>query len=142
MGYKILVADDEIDAVDSISKHLSRSGYEVITANDGLDALNKIREMMPDVVLLDIMMPGMNGFEILKEMRSAKPLTKWQPVIIISSQNEFENLRKGYDLEADFYITKPFNIEKISNAVEMMISLIPLRKMDIEQPEGPEQPEQ
>ena len=142
MGYKILVADDEVDAADSIGKHLSRSGYEVITANDGLDALNKIRETLPDVVLLDIMMPGMNGFEVLKEMRSAKPLVKWQPVIIISSQNEFENLRKGYDLEADFYITKPFSIEKLSHAVETMISLIPLRKLDIEQPEEPEQPEQ
>ena len=142
MGKKILVADDEIDALESVSRHLVRNGHEVITASDGIDALNKIKETEPDVVLLDIMMPGMNGFEILKEMRSIKPLKKWQPVIIISSQNEFENLRKGYDLEADFYITKPSSIEKISNAVETMISLIPLRKLDIEEPPQPEQPEQ
>lgn len=127
MVYKVLIADDEPDALEVMSKHLTTAGYEVITACDGLDALKKITVHDPDVILLDIIMPRMNGFDVLKELRAVKR-PKWQPVIIISSKNEFESLRKSYDLEADFYITKPFSLEKVSNAVLTMISLIPLRK--------------
>lgn len=126
--YKILIADDETDTLETLSKHLSGCGYNVITAVDGQDALEKIKEHNPDVILLDIIMPKINGFDVLKQIRLQPVSEKWQPVIIVSTKDEFESLRKGYDLEADFYLTKPLRLEKISAAIQTMISLIPLRK--------------
>ncbi len=131
VSYKILVADDETECVEAIYSHLSQSGYEIITAFDGAEALEKINKENPDVMILDINMPKMNGFEILAQIRSNPTSEKWQPVIIISTKDEFESLRKGYELEADYYVTKPFNLGKISNAVNTMISLIPLRKTGV-----------
>lgn len=133
MGHKILIADDETEALDAVKKHLEYNGYIVIAANDGLEALEKIKQEEPDIILLDIEMPKLSGFQVLKEVRSSKLIRKWQPVIILSSKKEFDSLRQGYELEADFYITKPFNLAKISNAVETMASLIPLRKIDVQE---------
>ncbi|MEW6009369.1 MAG: response regulator [Candidatus Omnitrophota bacterium] len=127
-NYKILIADDETQCVEAIYSHLSQSGYEIITAFDGAEALEKIKNENPDIIILDINMPKMNGFEVLEQIRSNPPSAKWQPVIIISTKDEFDSLRKGYELEADYYVTKPFNLDKISNAVNIMISLLPLRK--------------
>jgi DNA-binding response OmpR family regulator len=126
--HKILIADDERDSLEAVSAHLTNCGYEVIAANDGQEALDKSSKENPDVIILDIQMPKINGFEVLKQIRSNPPTEKWQPVIILSSKDEFDSFRKGYELEADFYVTKPFNAEKISNAIEILISLIPLRK--------------
>jgi DNA-binding response OmpR family regulator len=70
-------------------------------------------------------MPKRNGFEVLKELRSQERV-KWQPVIILSSQSDFLNIRKGYDLEADYYLTKPFVFSQLIKGIETMISLLPL----------------
>jgi two-component system alkaline phosphatase synthesis response regulator PhoP/two-component system response regulator VicR len=128
MAYKVLIADDDVDSVGAIGTHLISANFDVVTAYNGLEALEKIKTENPDVVLLDILMPKMDGFDVLKEMRTHPPSQKWQPVIIISTQDEFNNIRKGYDLEADFYVTKPFTLEKISQAIQILISLIPIKK--------------
>ncbi len=128
MSYKILIADDEADTLEILSKHLKDADYDVITAGDGEDALAKIKADQPDIILLDILMPKMNGFDVLRQIRANPPSEKWQPVIIISTKDEFESLVKGYDLQADYYITKPFTLDKVSDAVKTMISLIPARK--------------
>ena len=130
MAYKILIADDEADTLEVLNKHLTESGYDVITAGDGQAALKKIRENNPDIILLDVIMPKMNGFEVLKELRNNPASKKWQPVIIISVKDEFDSLRKGYNLEADFYITKPLSLEKVSKAIQTMISLLPVRRTE------------
>lgn len=123
---KILVVDDEKDVVETLGKRLVREGYEVVSAFSGEEALGRIKETNPDIVLLDLMLPKMNGFEVLKEIRE-KHIDKWRPVIIISAKTDFEALKKCYALEADQYLTKPCSIDDILRVIGVMISLIPLR---------------
>ena len=126
MAYKILVVDDEKDIVDSVSVRLQREGYEVAVAYDGEEALLQVKEADPDVLLLDLMMPKLNGFEVLKTLR--EELTdKWRPVIIVSANGALESLKKGYSLEADLYLTKPCSLEMLLKGIKTMLSLIPLR---------------
>lgn len=126
MVYKILVVDDERDAADVIKNRLIREGYKAVTAYDGQEALEKIKEENPDIILLDLMMPKFNGFEVLKELRE-KFKDKWRPVIIVSAQDEIASLEKCYGMEADHYLTKPCDIEHILRGIRIMISLIPAR---------------
>jgi DNA-binding response OmpR family regulator len=126
MGFKILVVDDEPDIVQVVSGRLKREGFEVATAFDGEEALTKFAEFDPDLVLLDLTMPKLNGFEVLKHIRE-KYTDRWRPVIIISAQTELETLRKSYDMEADHYLTKPCAMDVILRGIETMRSLIPLR---------------
>jgi len=127
MVYKILVVDDEKDAVEILKNRLEREGYEVTAVFDGEEALRKVKEDNPDVILLDLILPKLNGFEVLKEIRE-KHTDKWRPVIIISARTELDTIRKGYNLEADHYLTKPCTIDNILRGIKTMISLIPLRK--------------
>ncbi len=129
MMYKILVTDDNTDVVDILKKRLIQEGYEVIVAFDGDEAIIKIKEGKPDVVLLDLMMPKVNGFEVLKELRRLREeeKDKWRPVIIISAKNELEAIMKCYNLQADLYLSKPCSLDDILNAIKRMITLISLR---------------
>ncbi len=125
---KILMADDEPEILQIMAKKIRMEGYEVITASDGLQAWDLIVSDSPDVILLDLTMPGMDGFAVLKKLRETPPSNKWQPVIIISGLNELGDMQKGLSLEADHYITKPCRIDDILRAIRLMISLIPQRK--------------
>jgi two-component system response regulator VicR len=126
MAYKILVVDDEPDILEIMKFKLVKEGYEVVTACDGEDALLKVKEANPDVILLDLMMPKRNGFEVLKEIRE-KFSDKWRPVIIVSANADLEATKKCYSLQADHYLTKPCGFEHILRGIQTMISLIPLR---------------
>jgi DNA-binding response OmpR family regulator len=126
MDFKILVVDDEPDIVQVVSGRLTREGYEVATAFDGEEALAKFAAFDPDLVLLDLTMPKLNGFEVLKQIRE-KYKDRWRPVIIISAQTELDTLRKSYDMEADHYLAKPCGMDVILRGIETMRSLIPLR---------------
>lgn len=74
---------------------------------------------------MDLMMPKQNGFEVLRRVRTHLSVDKWQPVIIVSAKRELEDLREGYALEADHYMTKPCPIEDILKSIRLMVSLIP-----------------
>ncbi len=126
MARKILIVDDEKDIVEILQKKLLKEGYEVVTAFDGQEALVRMAENDPDVVLLDLMLPKLNGFEVLKEIRQ-KFINKWRPVIIISARTERDSIKQCYNLEADLYLNKPCAIKNILQGIETMISLIPLR---------------
>lgn len=126
MAYKILVVDDEADVVEILKKRLLMEGYEVVAAFDGQEALLRVAADNPDVVLLDLMLPKLNGFEVLKEIRQ-KFINKWRPVIIISAKTELDSIKECYDLEADLYLHKPCNIDNILRGIHTMISLISLR---------------
>lgn len=126
MNYKLLLVDDDKEIIDSLGPRLRREGYDVSVAFDGEEALTRVKEHNPDVILLDLMLPKVNGFEVLKDIR-LKHKDKWRPIIIISAQHELEAVKKCYDLEADHYLTKPCSIEKILRGIETMISLIPAR---------------
>lgn len=124
---KILVADDEELVLEIMAKKIASQDYEVVTAKDGQEAWAKIVSELPDIIILDLNMPKMDGWAVLSQLRQNPPTKRWLPVIIVSAQNELESFRKGVDLEADHYLTKPCPIEDILKAIRLMLSLIPQR---------------
>ncbi|MEE8484568.1 MAG: diguanylate cyclase [Nitrospinota bacterium] len=109
---KILVVDDERDLVLNLKATLVSEGYEVLTANDGENALGLAEGHLPDIILLDIMMPGMDGFEVCKRLK-ANPKTENLNVIFLSARDMVYSKIKGLDSGADDYITKPFNHDEL-----------------------------
>lgn len=128
MSLKILMADDELEVLEIMAKKIEDRGHQVITAQDGIVAWEKIQNESPDVILLDLTMPKMDGFEVLKALREHPPCEKWQPVIIVSARGELEDLQKGIAMEAEHYLVKPCSIEDVLKAIELMAKLIPLHK--------------
>lgn len=124
---KILIAEDEGVVLEIMARKIASRGYEVITAKDGQEAWDKIVSDVPDIIILDLIMPKMDGWAVLGRLRQNPPTKRWQPVIIISAQNELENFQKGMNLEADHYLTKPCRSEDILKAIRLMLSLIPQR---------------
>ncbi len=125
MAIKLLIIDDEPDIVNSLKEFFEMRGYEAVCALDGIDGLKKFDSARPDIILLDLKMPRKDGYELLKAIRSGEA---WVPVIIISALVEPKDVFKGYEFEADYYITKPINYENLLKGVQVMTSLIPLRK--------------
>jgi len=124
---KILIADDEAAILEIMAKKIAAQHYEVIKAQDGQEAWEKIQSEIPDVILLDLNMPKMDGWEVLNQLRENPPTKRWQPVIIVSADHELENFKKGVHLEADHYLTKPCQIEDILRSIRLMLSLVPQR---------------
>lgn len=122
---RILIIDDERDIVEMFADFFSARGYLVSKAFNGEEGIERFDSDNPDIVMCDIRMPKKDGFEFLKEIRSAK---RWVPVIIVSAVSEPSNIMKGYDFEADYYVTKPVDLEKLSKTLQVMLSLAPLRK--------------
>ena len=104
---KILIVDDEPFNVDYLEQELEEAGYETISAVDGQDALRKIELEAPDLILLDIMMPVMDGFEVLRRLK-ANPSTRDIPVVVISASNNLDSVVRGIELGAEDYLPKPF----------------------------------
>src|SRR5262249_46242944 len=108
---KILVADDEEVVLEIMARKIASHGYQVISAKDGQEAWDKIVAESPDMIILDLNMPKMDGWEVLTRLRQNPQPKRWQPVVIVSAQNEMENFQKGVQLEADHYLSKPCQIE-------------------------------
>ncbi|MCE5315245.1 MAG: response regulator [Armatimonadota bacterium] len=108
MARKILACDDEKHIVRLVQVNLERAGYEVVTANDGKEALQKVAEENPDLVVLDVMMPYMDGFEVLQNLRR-NPATRDIPVIMLTAKAQDADVFKGWQSGVDCYLTKPFN---------------------------------
>lgn len=104
-GKKVLLAEDDIFVSDVYSMRLQREGYEVILARDGREALNQISEKIPDILLLDIMMPYMDGVEVLQEVKKKDDL-KNIPVIMLTNLSEKENIEKTIEMGANDYLIK------------------------------------
>lgn len=102
----VLVVDDDRDYVDILRIHLERRGFAVTTAAGGAEALERLHAHKPDVVLLDVMMPDMSGFDVLQRIRET-PTTASLPVILISAKGDEDDMMTGYQFGADYYITKP-----------------------------------
>jgi len=115
---KILVVDDEVHVLDSLEEFLKTLGYEVHTVTDGPAALNYVREMKPDIVLLDIIMPGMDGFDLLKEIKKIDPLIS---VIMVTAVADEELAKRALDLGAYDYITKPIDLHHLEEVVMVAI---------------------
>jgi DNA-binding response OmpR family regulator len=125
-NFKILLVDDEKDIVEFIERKLQQEGYLTVCAYDGEEALLKVKSDNPDMLILDLTMPKLNGFEVLKEIRD-KYTDKWRPVIIVSGNSELESLKKGYNMEADLYLSKPCEMKHLLRGIKTLESFIPLR---------------
>jgi two-component system phosphate regulon response regulator PhoB len=108
MTHRILVVDDEPDITALVAYHLAKAGYRVSTASTGADAVRAAREERPDVVVLDLMLPSMSGYEVLQELRRMDE-TRDIGVILLTSRREEGDRIKGLSLGADDYLTKPFS---------------------------------
>jgi two-component system alkaline phosphatase synthesis response regulator PhoP len=107
MTKKILVCDDEPYILMALTDAVEMEGYECVTAINGKEALQKARETLPDLIMLDIMMPFMDGFEVCRELK-ADATTRDIPVIMLTAKSQQVDIQKGKDAGADDYITKPF----------------------------------
>jgi DNA-binding response OmpR family regulator len=117
MPKTILVVDDEPNMLDLVKLTLEREGFDIIEARDGLEAISAVRGQMPDLVILDVMMPGMNGFETLKEIRLASMV----PVIMLTVQSTETDRVYGLELGADDYVAKPFNPRELASRVRAVL---------------------
>src|SRR4030043_1724879 len=104
---KILIVDDEPFNVDYIGQEVEDSDYDIISAGEGQEGLDKVHSEAPDLVLLDIMMPIMDGFEVLSRLK-ANPETREIPVIVISASNDLKSVGRGIKIGAEDYVPKPF----------------------------------
>jgi len=118
---KILVIEDDMDARRMLSLALKSSGYIVFGAENGEEGLKMFKEEKPDLVILDVVMPLMDGWEVLKRIKAGFRSRK-VPVIMVTGKNEDADKIQGYDYGADFYVTKPYNIQKLLPIIRDIIS--------------------
>jgi two-component system alkaline phosphatase synthesis response regulator PhoP/two-component system response regulator VicR len=121
MAVKILVCDDERSIVRLIQVNLERQGWEVVTAYDGKEGLEKIMAEKPDICVLDVMMPYMDGFEVLKNLRR-EPSTQKLPVVMLTAKAQDKDVFEGYHYGADVYLTKPFNPMELVTFIKRIIA--------------------
>ena len=107
---RLLVVDDEPSIVELLSASLRFAGFEVATATTGADALNKVRELSPDLLVLDVMMPGLDGFAVAQQLRSSGNDV---PVVFLTAKDATEDRVQGLTIGGDDYVTKPFSLEEV-----------------------------
>ena len=120
MTHRILVVDDEPDITALVAYHLAKTGYRVSTATNGADALRSAREERPDIVVLDLMLPGLSGYEVLAELRK-RDETRDVGVILLTARREEADRIKGLSLGADDYLTKPFSPHELALRVAALL---------------------
>ncbi|WP_035857140.1 response regulator transcription factor [Cryptosporangium arvum] len=117
----ILVADDDRDILDLVAFKLSAAGHELITVTDGATALTEARRAVPDLVVLDVAMPGMSGLDVCRELR-AEPVTSAIPVLLLTARGQESDVEAGFDVGADDYVVKPFSPRELQSRVTAMLS--------------------
>ena len=120
MSVTVLVVDDNQDNVEIIRSILLRQGFDVRVAGDGESALHAVHEKAPDLILLDIMMPGINGLEVLDRLK-ANPRTASLPVILVTARSEDDDVLAGYKGGAEYYLTKPFSRRQLLYAIGLVL---------------------
>ena len=120
MSPKILIADDEPNIVISLEYLLKREGYTVVIARDGQEALDAIARELPDLVLLDVMMPKRTGFEVCQEVRANDAL-KGVKILMLTAKGRDTDLARGTAMGADAYMTKPFSTRDLAQKVAEML---------------------
>lgn len=120
MTHRILVVDDEPDITALVAYHLAKAGYRVSTAANGPDALKAAREERPDIVILDVMLPGASGYDVLAELRRREE-TRDVGVILLTARREEPDRIRGLSLGADDYLTKPFSPAELALRVNALL---------------------
>ena len=121
MPKKILVVDDEPNIALSVEYLMKRQGYEVTIANDGQQALDMLAEQIPDLMILDVMMPHKNGFDVCIEVRSNDAMSRL-PILMLTAKGREAEMKKGLSLGADAYITKPFSTHDLVAKVNELLA--------------------
>ena len=117
---KIVIANDEQKIIMTLEYAFKKAGYEVFIARDGSEVLELLKTEIPDMILLDIMMPNIDGYTTLAEIKKDKNLDKTK-VIFLSAKTGEADVKKGLELGADDYITKPYSIKKLTERVEELL---------------------
>ncbi len=117
---KILLVDDEIDTLLPLKRSLEAEDYIVVGASNGKEALIKAKTEIPDIILLDLMMPEMDGYEVCEKLKK-DPMTKNIPVIILTAKDAVRDKVKGLDIGADDYVTKPFNLNELRARIKSVL---------------------
>ena len=118
---KILIVDDEPNIVMSLEYTFKKNNFEVFIARDGQEALDILQNQLPDVIILDVMMPLVDGFETLEQIKKDEKL-KHCKVMFLSAKNKESDIEKGMALGADAYLTKPFSIKKVVDQVNELLA--------------------
>jgi DNA-binding response OmpR family regulator len=113
---RILVADNDEDILTLVAFRLQRQGYEVLVARDGAEALERAREELPDLCVLDVMMPKLTGYDVTRALR-ADPRTQDVPVILLTARVQEADVKSGFDAGADDYVRKPFSPQELRERV-------------------------
>src|SRR5574340_546960 len=122
MAEKILVVEDEVSLQETLAYNLNKQGYEVETAGDGITALDKARLLHPDLIILDLMLPGMDGFEVCRILRQEMTT----PVLMLTARDDEIDRVVGLEVGADDYITKPFSMRELMARVKAMLRRVRL----------------
>ena len=117
MPFKILIIEDEKNISEIVAKYLEKEGYATLIANDGIEGLALFRDSNPDLVISDVMMPTIDGFEVLREIRLISDI----PVIMLTAKQEEVDRLKGFENGADDYVTKPFSPKELVRRVMVML---------------------
>lgn len=123
MSPMVLVVDDDVHVAETIDRTLRRAGYEVLVAYRGADALEMARRRRPDLVVLDIIMPGMNGIEVCRHMRASSQLYD-VPILFLTAKGEMADKIEGFEAGADDYLTKPFDLLELELRVRALLRRI------------------
>jgi DNA-binding response OmpR family regulator len=116
----VLVADDDEDILELITFRLERSGYTVVQAHDGEEAWNLAQARPPDLAVLDVMMPKLDGFELTRRLR-AKPETERVPIILLTARAQDADVQQGFEAGADDYLRKPFSPQELRARVQAIL---------------------
>ncbi|MBN1521145.1 MAG: response regulator [Candidatus Aureabacteria bacterium] len=121
MSRKILIVDDEPNIVFMLSHRLKQSGYEVVTGRDGQEALEMARKENPDIIILDLMLPKMNGYTVCGLLKRDAAFSKI-PVIMLTARAQESDKKQGREAGADAYVKKPFKSEELLDIIERFLS--------------------
>jgi two-component system alkaline phosphatase synthesis response regulator PhoP len=120
-GKKVLVVDDDVKTVELVRLYLKRDGYQVLTAYDGVEALRLARESCPDLIVLDLMLPDIDGLEVCRTLRHESDV----PIIMLTARTTDQDKLTGLDLGADDYVTKPFSPKELAARVRAVLRRLP-----------------
>lgn len=125
MTESVLIVDDEPMARTLLRLMLVRAGFNVAEAEDGYDALDKVKQSQPDIILLDVMMPGMDGFTVCEKLRLEED-TSNLPIIMLSAKTDLDSINKGLRVGATKYLTKPISPEDLTRHVREVLDVKPI----------------
>ncbi len=120
-GKRVLIVDDDRKTVELVTLYLKRDGYRVLTAYDGIEVLRQAREGRPDLIVLDLMLPGMDGLEVCRTLREESDV----PIIMLTARTTEQDKLTGLDLGADDYVTKPFSPKELAARVRALLRRLP-----------------